>query len=1386
MKKLVKKGISILMTAAMVAGMCTIQPKSVEADVKSTELYESYVVTTTADDLFEVVTFTAPYDESYTFTCEASGRSFDAKGFLFDSSVDVDKVIATAESKVDEENSVNDWGIEGYIEEGDDENDRYPVITSELEKGKTYSLLICGYRAEYYGKTEVTISLTHGEPIIKERTIESCEEGGYTGDLYCSSEDCGKLLEKGKTVDGHTSDYKVTNAVKTTCYADGYSGDSKCTVCGHTEEGKVTEKTSHNYVDNVCEHCGNIESAKFGEKYALETTEELPYKVVGFTASFTGEVSIYCEYVEENDNWDGYGYLFKGDVDVDNKISAALQNIQDGNIDSEYVRLSDAITTDDDNDETSLPEIVGAVEKGQKYYFVMGGYNGTDYGKFAVTIECTHKETEVKNVTLTDCTEGGYTGDVYCKVCEGLVSKGQQIKAGEHTPAEELVDVCEATCLVAGYTGDVVCDVCSKVITEGKVVEKKAHEYENDVCKICNRVQNAKVGDTYTFNITEDIPYQVVEFTAAFTGTVQFYCDYIYDEDDDYDYWDGYGYLFDDSVDIDSKIATAITNIRNGNTGSSDIRLSGYIKYSDDGNDGLPVIEMNLEKDQKYYFVLAGFGAYSFGSCILEINCMHEETEVRNKKLDSCEKGGYSGDTYCTLCEECIEEGVDIAAGSDHSYNEEYFGAVCNAYAKTVYTCKFCDHSYTKEYTDGGYGDHGYEVTGYVAPTCTKTGESGTSACIYCGDVEYESTVIKAYHDQTDEEGYNSNYIYDYNMKQESCMIDGYTGDVACTHCNEVIEKGLSISATGHKFKDGYCKVCGIEEGLLPISKDGYYEIASADDLVLFMMNSNKSIKGKLVKDITVPDDYIYENLDSRYAENSILDGDGHTISNWNLDDTYYIFSGIYDSAIKNLTVEVSTEFERYDYFGVITPYAENSTFENITINGNIVNTADEDYQGGIVGYARYCEFTDCVNNADITAAGGNTGGIVGDGEYLTFTNCVNNGDIYAKKDEVGGIAGEVDDSTFTNCKNTGNISTCDEQAGGIAGNVYRAIIKNCTNDGDILYVGTGKSKDEIGGIVGSGYDGVEITDCVNNGNVGGTDDELEEVGGIIGQIWYEGKVINCINNGDVSAPGCRAGGIVGDYEIDEDDDEISILEISGCVNNGKVYSMEYAGGIIGEGIYVKVENCINNGSITGDDYVAGIIGYAENATVNKVFNTGQIGDGTGEGLVNGDEITITNSDANHTHKYDEEKVVKPATTTEEGVCEILCACGDKITKTIEKIDETTTKEPTTGGQSVGTTTTAVKNPAKTKITSAKNVKTKKIKLSWKKLKGVKGYQIRYSTSKKFKKAAIKTIKKNKAKFTIKKLKKKKYYVQVRAYKVVNGKTYVGKWSKKKAVNVKK
>lgn len=103
--------------------------------------------------------------------------------------------------------------------------------------------------------------------------------------------------------------------------------------------------------------------------------------------------------------------------------------------------------------------------------------------------------------------------------------------------------------------------------------------------------------------------------------------------------------------------------------------------------------------------------------------------------------------------------------------------------------------------------------------------------------------------------------------------------------------------------------------------------------------------------------------------------------------------------------------------------------------------------------------------------------------------------------------------------------------------------------------------------------------------------------------------------------------------------------------------------------------------------------------------------------------------------------------------------------------------------------------PVVKKVTnvSVKSPKSKTIKVTWKKLNEVSGYRIKVSTNKNFKTKKTETyyVDTNKKLITINKLKRqRKYYIKVRAYKIViiNGKkttVYSKDWSKAKAVKTK-
>lgn len=143
--------------------------------------------------------------------------------------------------------------------------------------------------------------------------------------------------------------------------------------------------------------------------------------------------------------------------------------------------------------------------------------------------------------------------------------------------------------------------------------------------------------------------------------------------------------------------------------------------------------------------------------------------------------------------------------------------------------------------------------------------------------------------------------------------------------------------------------------------------------------------------------------------------------------------------------------------------------------------------------------------------------------------------------------------------------------------------------------------------------------------------------------------------------------------------------------------------------------------------------------------------------------------------------------TADSKMVESAYPIANEFSKSLSKANTTTTSKATT-------TTKATKkasNKNKPKKTKIKSVKGKKngFKITWKKVSGVKGYQIKYSTNKYFFESLTKSKNVKKAKTTsatVKNLRKgKTYFVKVRTYKIVKGKKVYSNWSKVKTVTAK-
>ena len=140
-------------------------------------------------------------------------------------------------------------------------------------------------------------------------------------------------------------------------------------------------------------------------------------------------------------------------------------------------------------------------------------YTGADKGNYVTEsveisitrLECTHATTEVKNAKDATCTEKGYTGDTYCKVCGEKVETGQDIDALGHSFAAEFTVDVAPTCATAGSKSR-HCTRCDEVTDVTPIDKLTTHSYVNGVCSVCDDI----------FKTTVDgVTYQVMTETGA-------------------------------------------------------------------------------------------------------------------------------------------------------------------------------------------------------------------------------------------------------------------------------------------------------------------------------------------------------------------------------------------------------------------------------------------------------------------------------------------------------------------------------------------------------------------------------------------------------------------------------------------------------------------------------------------------------------------------------------------------------------------------------------------------------------------------------------------------------------------------------------------------------
>lgn len=196
--------------------------------------------------------------------------------------------------------------------------------------------------------------------------------------------------------------------------------------------------------------------------------------------------------------------------------------------------------------------------------------------------------------------------------------------------------------------------------------------------------------------------------------------------------------------------------------------------------------------------------------------------------------------------------------------------------------------------------------------------------------------------------------------------------------------------------------------------------------------------------------------------------------------------------------------------------------------------------------------------------------------------------------------------------------------------------------------------------------------------------------------------------------------------------------------------------------VVIDVTDCISD--ITKEDPFVSFalferlgaqITFASKEGANKSVNTSPV-----------IEITTKYTPPVYTYEEDDD-IVSPGNKTDTG----------NTNPSVNPIGDKKTSDVTGTDGSVKVKKAAIKKIKKTSKTS--------VKITWKKVKGVSGYQISYTDKTKFKKAKSKNVSRKKTSVVIKKLKSKKTYrFRIRAYKKSNGKKVYGKYSAVKKIKL--
>ena len=402
-----------------------------------------------------------------------------------------------------------------------------------------------------------------------------------------------------------------------------------------------------------------------------------------------------------------------------------------------------------------------------------------------------HKEVKDVAVSAT-CENTGKTEGSHCSVCGTVIKKQETIPAAGHTWDSGKVTK-QATCTTDGqktYT----CTICKKTKTEN--ISKTGHKEVKDAavsatcentgktegshCSVCNTVIKKQEILPATGH-TWDSGKVTKAATCTTDGEKTYTCTTCH------------------KTRIESVPKTGHTEVKDavtpatcenaGKTEGSHCSICGTVLKK---QETLPVLGHTWDSGK----VTKAATCTTDGEKIYTCTTCHKtriesvpktgHTEVKDAATPAtCENTGKTEGSHCSICGTVIKQQETLpATGHTWDNGKSTKQASCTENGEKVYTCTTCQKTRTETIPATGHT----EITKFAKKaTCETEGYTGDIYCNNCGEMLKEGKVIEKLSHDWKQTG----------TKKATCTASG-ENTYTCTHCNKT--KTEQVPATGHKW----------------------------------------------------------------------------------------------------------------------------------------------------------------------------------------------------------------------------------------------------------------------------------------------------------------------------------------------------------------------------------------------------------------------------------------------------------------------------------------------------------------------------------------------------------------------------------------------------------